>query len=73
MKEGARVVENPAIKTNIKDGHMLIDIPIEQHPMASRNGGSIVVASTHGILDTKTKYKDRPVMLQVNALVDFTL
>lgn len=53
------------MKVEIKNKEIIITLPIEEH--ASKTGKSIVVASSGGNQPTNVKYKDKILVVGVNA------
>ncbi len=56
------------MKAEIKDGNLVITIPL-QEPTASASGKTLVVASTHGNVDSGVQVQGHKVMLGLNAYI----
>jgi len=56
------------MKTEIKDGNLIITIPL-QTPTPSASGKTLVVASTHGNTTTAVQVNGRPVIVGLNAYI----
>jgi len=57
-----------ALKVEIKDNKLLIEIDLEK-PTPSSSGKTLVVASTHGNIVTSAKVEDKPITLGLNAYI----
>ena len=53
----------------IKDGVIVITLPVNDPPQASASGKSLVVASTHGNMVTDAIISGKPVIVGVNAYI----
>ena len=56
------------MKAEIKDGNLIVTIPL-QEPKASTSGKTLVVASTHGNVDSGVQVQGHKVMLGLNAYI----
>ena len=56
------------MKSKIKDGHLLIELPI-QKPKTSSTGKTLIIASTHGVKSSAATYKGKQVSIVANAFV----
>ncbi len=56
------------MKTEIKDGNLIITLPLED-PTPSASGKTLVVASTHGNMKTSVTVEGKPVTIGVNAYI----
>jgi len=56
-----------SIKAQIKDGKVLIEVPVSERP--SKSGKTTVVASSNGNKPTTCEYKGKPLVVGVNAYV----
>ena len=56
-------------KVSIKDGVLVVEIPVasEMHPSAS--GKNLIVASTHGPARTSVDVNGKPLMVNLNAYI----
>jgi len=52
----------------IKDGNLIITIPLEK-PTPSASGKTLVVASSHGNMKTSAMIDGKPVIVGVNAYI----
>jgi|WetSurMetagenome_2_1015567.scaffolds.fasta_scaffold896834_1 hypothetical protein len=57
-----------ALQVQIKDGHLVITIPMNP-PARSSTGKTLVVASTHGNKTTDVMVDGKPVIIGVNAYI----
>ena len=57
-----------AMKVEIKDNKLLIEIDLEK-PTPSSSGKTLVVASTHGNIVTDAKVDDKPLTIGLNAYI----
>ena len=57
-----------ALKAEIKDNKLLIEIDLEK-PTPSSSGKTLVVASTHGNIVTSAKVDDKPLTIGLNAYI----
>jgi len=57
-----------ALKVEIKDNKLFIEIDLEK-PTPSSSGKTLVVASTHGNIVTTAKVDDKPITLGLNAYI----
>lgn len=55
------------MKVEIKDGKLYIEMDIHEHP--SKSGKTTVIASTNGNNPTTATYKDKVVILGLNAYI----
>ena len=55
------------MKCEIKGDKLVIELPI--NPQTSRSGKSLVIASTNGNKNTDQTYKDKTLVLGVNAYI----
>ncbi len=53
----------------IKNGHLLIDIELNEKPQPSATGKTLVVASTHGNTPTQAQVNGKPVIIGLNAYI----
>ena len=53
----------------IKDGHLLIAIAVQDPPQPSKSGKTLVVASTHGNLATTAEVDGKSVVIGLNAYI----
>lgn len=60
--------EERGIEVGIDDGYLTVRMPIKTQLSVSRGGKHIMVASTHGNIDTGLETEaGKPIYLQVNA------
>jgi hypothetical protein len=59
----------PHMTATIKDGKLIIELPLNDPPTPSATGKTLVVASTHGNLATTAQVKGKPVVIGVNAYI----
>ncbi len=52
----------------IQNGHLIIDIPIQQ-PRLSKTGNTMIIAGTGGFVQTGLEVEGKPVKLSVNAII----
>ncbi len=57
------------INVTVKDGRLLISIPVNAAPTPSASGKTLVVASTHGNLKTSVLVDGKPLTLGLNAYI----
>ncbi len=57
------------MKAEIKGNDLIITIPINKNPQPSASGKTLTVASTSGFKDAGTKFKDKSLMVSVNAYI----
>ncbi len=57
------------MQVQIKDGKLLIAIPINDPPKASESGKSLVVATTHGNQKTEVEFKGKKLVVGLTAYV----
>lgn len=57
------------MKAEIKDGNLILTIPMNPTPVASASGKTLVVASTHGNQVTSVTVDGKPVAVGVNAYI----
>jgi hypothetical protein len=55
------------ISVTIKNGRLVVDMPINSVPVMSATGKTLVIASTHGNIETGATYEGHPVVLGLNA------
>jgi hypothetical protein len=61
---------NETMKTEIKDGNLIITIPINPKPFQpSKSGKSLNVASSNGILTTSTLIDGKPLKVGLNCFI----
>jgi hypothetical protein len=53
----------------IKDGKLIITLPINPDPQPSASGKTLVVASTHGNTTTSAIVNGKPLVIGVNAYI----
>ena len=58
-----------AVKSRLKDGVLHLDIPI-QEPRPSGSGKTLVVATTHGVVNTGIRCEGSEVMVNANAFIE---
>lgn len=56
------------MKAEIKDGHLIITIPL-QTPTLSASGKTKIVATSHGNLATTATVEGKPVIVGINAWI----
>jgi len=57
------------MKAEIKDGQLIITLPMNPTPVASASGKTLVVASSHGNQPTSAQVNGKPVVIGVNAYI----
>lgn len=58
------------MKAEIKGDNLIITIPIDKNPKPSKSSGkTLTLASSGGFKDSGTKFKDKQVMVSVNAYI----
>jgi hypothetical protein len=57
------------VKVSIENGELVIRLPLNQPPVSSSSGKTLVVASTHGNQRTEAVIDGRPVFVGVNAYI----
>jgi hypothetical protein len=57
------------IKAVIKDGNLIITLPMNDKPVPSASGKTLVIASTRGNVTTELEVDGKPVVLGVNAYI----
>jgi len=57
------------MKAEIKDGNLVLTLPINPTPAPSASGKTLVVASSHGNLTTSVLIDGKPVVVGVNAYI----
>lgn len=57
------------MKAEIKDGQLVITIPISNPPAPSVSGKTLVVASSHGNMATTAQISGKPVIVGLNAYI----
>lgn len=57
------------VKAEIKDGKLIITLPVNAQPAPSASGKTLVVASTHGNVATSAIVQGKPVVIGVNAYI----
>ena len=55
------------MEATIKDGKLIISLPISERP--SKSGKTIVICSSNGNIQTSLIHKDKPVTIGVNAYI----
>lgn len=58
------------MKVEIKDGHLIISIPVNDPPVASKSGKSLLIASTNGTTTTNILVKGKPLKVGLNAYTE---
>jgi hypothetical protein len=58
---------NKDARAEIRDGSLIITIPMNVPPAVSGSGKSLVVASTYGNVQTDLQVNGKPVVIGVNA------
>ncbi len=56
-----------SIKTEIKDGNLIVTLPISPH--SSKSGKTLVIASSGGNIPTTCEYDEKVVIVGINAYV----
>ena len=57
------------MKVEIKDGHLIISIPVNEPPVRSKSGKSLIVASSNGNVKTNVMVQGSPLILGLNAYI----
>ena len=57
------------MKVEIKDGFLIITLPLNPAPAPSASGKTLVVASSHGNQATTAVVQGQPVVVGVNAYI----
>ena len=57
------------MKVEIKNGKLYFEIDVNDPPLPSKSGKSLIVASTYGIAQTPALVNGKPVMIGFNAYV----
>jgi hypothetical protein len=57
------------MKAEIKSGNLVITLPLNETPVASKSGKNLTVASTRGNRATTAEVDGRPVTIGVNAYI----
>lgn len=57
------------MKAEIKDGNLIVTIPINDPPTESKSGKTLVVASSRGNLKTEAKIDGKPITVGLNAYI----
>jgi hypothetical protein len=57
------------VQATIENGELVIRLPLNQTPVLSTSGKSLVVASSHGNQKTDAIINDQPVIIGVNAYI----
>ena len=57
------------MKTTLKDGQLTIIIPINDPPIPSATGKTLVVASSRGNKPTEVQVNGKPVVIGINAYI----
>jgi len=57
------------MKVEMKDGNMIITIPVSNPPVPSASGKTLVVASTRGNVKTGVQIGDKEITLGLNAYI----
>lgn len=56
------------MKTSIKNKTLFIEIPLnEPHP--SKSGKTLIIASTHGCIQSECSVSGKPVTISINAFI----
>lgn len=58
------------MKVEIKDGNLIITMPIAENPMPSASGKTLVVASSKGNKVTDVQVKGKSVIVGLNAYIN---
>jgi len=53
----------------LKDGNLILTIPVESNPRPSATGKTLVVASSHGNQPTAVTVQGKPVYVGLNAYI----
>jgi hypothetical protein len=57
------------MKVEIKNGNLIITIPLNASPVPSASGKTLVVASSHGNMVTSAIIDGKPITVGVNAYI----
>lgn len=57
------------MKAEIKNGKLLIEIDVQDPPVPSKSGKTLVVASTYGNLTTTVVFGSKPLVIGLNAYI----
>lgn len=57
------------MKAEIKDGNLILTLPLNPTPVRSASGKTLVVASTHGNQATTAQVAGKPVVIGCNAYI----
>jgi hypothetical protein len=58
-----------ALRSRLKDGVLRLEIPI-QEPRPSGSGKTLVVASTHGLVNTGIEHRGSEIIVNANAFIE---
>ncbi len=53
----------------VKNGKLVIELPLNEQPTPSSSGKNLVVATTHGNITTTAQVNGKPVVIGVNAYI----
>ncbi len=67
-RNGNATLAARALTAEIEDGMLVIRLPL-QTPTPSMSGKTLVVASTHGAINTEAQVNGKPVTIGVNAWI----
>jgi len=56
------------MKTRIKDGKLLIEIPLAE-PTPSKSGKTLIISSTHGPVRTGVEIEGKEIVVNLNAYI----
>lgn len=57
------------MEVTLKDGKLVISIPVNKQPTASKSGKTLIVASTGGFVTSPVSIGGKPVKIAVNAVI----
>jgi hypothetical protein len=57
------------MQAEIKDGVLIVTIPVNPTPISSASGKTLVVASSHGNKPTTAEVDGKPVIIGLNAYI----
>lgn len=57
------------MKVEIKDGNLVVTVPLDGSPHPSKSGKTLIVASSHGIVSTDAKVDGKAVQVGLNAFI----
>ena len=60
---------NAHMTATIKNGKLILEIELNEHPTPSASGKTLVVASTHGNIATTATVNGKPVIVGLNAYI----